>query len=523
MLQLGLRAAGFEVKSAARVARGCRAADCCRDPVNDPSFAQLARFSVLFELAAASVVLAARRGPRGGEVPLITWRRLAAAAGAGFYVLVLKFGLWPALDPFGAIHLIYLDLVVALPGLAAILLAADILGRRSRGPSTAGSRPDSARQPGPSFFSVGLASSEMRGLLIAALFLAPLGVWASHVEPRWLRLERAWLVCDAEPVRCGWARARGVERARGGTSGALASGAPQSLGLPGQVEPVDFQGQPREPLRLGVLADLQTGRVGDHERAAVQMLMAAQPELILFAGDLFQGSDEAFEAELPALRALLGQLAAPGGVFAVRGNVDGDERLERAAAGTPVRVLKNELAETEVAGWRVAVVGLDEPLRSGEDYDTALARLMPQVPAQRPGQLRVLLVHRPDVLLSLGKELKPGGESGAVQSRPDRRRAGQSTGAELPAGAGNAEPGGHPAFDLVVAGHTHGGQVRLPWFGPILTLSAVPRWLAAGGSHYFAGYPVYVSRGVGLERGQAPPVRLLCPPEVALVAVVGAE
>jgi predicted MPP superfamily phosphohydrolase len=72
------------------------------------------------------------------------------------------------------------------------------------------------------------------------------------------------------------------------------------------------------------------------------------------------------------------------------------------------------------------------------------------------------------------------------------------------------------SVDLVLAGHTHGGQVVLPLFGPPTTASRLPR-LYAGGLHDYRGTPLHVSRGVGMERGFAPPVRFLCPPEICIL------
>ena len=72
-------------------------------------------------------------------------------------------------------------------------------------------------------------------------------------------------------------------------------------------------------------------------------------------------------------------------------------------------------------------------------------------------------------------------------------------------------------LEAVLAGHTHGGQVRLPFFGPPITLSRVPRAVAAGGLHELDGRRIYVSRGIGWEHGHAPRVRFLCPPEVTLL------
>lgn len=76
-------------------------------------------------------------------------------------------------------------------------------------------------------------------------------------------------------------------------------------------------------------------------------------------------------------------------------------------------------------------------------------------------------------------------------------------------------------IDLVVAGHTHGGQVVVPGFGPLITLSHVPRHIAAGGLHEMDGNRIYVSRGAGSEQGQAPRLRLFCPPEVSILEVGG--
>ena len=74
--------------------------------------------------------------------------------------------------------------------------------------------------------------------------------------------------------------------------------------------------------------------------------------------------------------------------------------------------------------------------------------------------------------------------------------------------------------DLVVAGHTHGGQVCLPGIGPLFTCTQVPQPVAAGGLHRLLNRWVYVSRGSGHERGQAPRIRLFCPPEVSILTLV---
>jgi hypothetical protein len=74
--------------------------------------------------------------------------------------------------------------------------------------------------------------------------------------------------------------------------------------------------------------------------------------------------------------------------------------------------------------------------------------------------------------------------------------------------------------DLAVTGHTHGGQVSLPVLGPPLTLSSVPRHIAAGGLHELYGTPIYVSTGVGRERGNAPQLRLGVRPSIGIIDLV---
>ena len=74
--------------------------------------------------------------------------------------------------------------------------------------------------------------------------------------------------------------------------------------------------------------------------------------------------------------------------------------------------------------------------------------------------------------------------------------------------------------DLYLSGHTHGGQIRAPFYGAILTSSQFGKRYEMG--RYVEGKTdLYVSRGVGLEGMGAPRIRLFAPPEITLITIEG--
>ena len=71
-------------------------------------------------------------------------------------------------------------------------------------------------------------------------------------------------------------------------------------------------------------------------------------------------------------------------------------------------------------------------------------------------------------------------------------------------------------LDLIVSGHTHGGQIRLPFYGAIFSDSSESKKYQMG--EYTVGpTALYVSRGIGMAGGLLPRMRFLCPPELVLV------
>ena len=221
------------------------------------------------------------------------------------------------------------------------------------------------------------------------------------------------------------------------------------------------------PLRIAVLADIQTDRVGPYEQQTLATALAERPDLLLLPGDFLQIHGPERPAQVAALRALFRELTPlpPRGIWAVGGNVD-PPGWEQIFEGTAVRTMVSP--HTAELGDGLYLTGLD--LDASFDHKQVIAR-----PAG--ARYHVVFGHAPDFAL------------GRVEA------------------------------DLLVAGHTHGGQVQLPLIGPLITLSGVPNAWASGVTELGAGKTLVVSRGVGLERGNAPRMRFLCRPELVIVEV----
>lgn len=249
-----------------------------------------------------------------------------------------------------------------------------------------------------------------------------------------------------------------------------------------------------QPLRIAVLADLQNWRIGEFEWEVAHALRAQQPDLVLLPGDLFQGSPAQYAAARAELVRLLRFLADTAPTYAVLGDTDDGADFQQLVADGGVTVLWNTSTTIRVKDRVVRLGGAlpfhvfhDHVGKHGEETRDRLDRVYTRAFDAEPddGAIRILFGHHGEIFDDL---------------RRDSR------------------------VDLVVAGHTHGGQVQLPWIGPPITFSGLPNWIAAGGLFRPHGATwIYQSRGIGLERHQAPRIRFLCPPTLGLVELVDAE
>lgn len=225
------------------------------------------------------------------------------------------------------------------------------------------------------------------------------------------------------------------------------------------------------PLRIALLADVQTDRPGAYELEVFRTVVAEAPELVLFAGDMIQARDRAaFGQAWAELRAIVhaSGLTAPLGVWMVEGDSEWHRDWERELEGSGIELITPGHGPTRDD---VDITGL-----SLEDSSDPLD-------LRRPSQkAHIVIGHRPDYAL------------------------------------GNVDA------ELLLAGHTHGGQVQIPGFGPLVTLTQVPRsWAAGGVTAVDPDTALVVSRGIGMERGVAPRVRFACRPEIVIIDLVPAH
>jgi hypothetical protein len=230
---------------------------------------------------------------------------------------------------------------------------------------------------------------------------------------------------------------------------------------------------PDRPLRILQISDLHVEHPTRREQELPARVAELQPDLIVLTGDYLNPSYRDDPDSLQETRALQAELHAPYGVYAVNGTVDGPANMAILFDGLEdVTVLDDDFVLVPVPGGTLAVAGI----RVTQDWERdtrALAALMEEVP---PGAYTLLLYHSPDLI----------------------------------------EAASASGVDLYLAGHTHGGQIRLPIYGAIITFSIYDKQYEMGEYHVGAT-TLYVSRGVGMEGWDAPRMRFLCPPELVLV------
>jgi predicted MPP superfamily phosphohydrolase len=224
---------------------------------------------------------------------------------------------------------------------------------------------------------------------------------------------------------------------------------------------------PDTRFRLALISDLHCDGIPRVEKRLVSNIRDEKPDLILFAGDAANNINglQYFKATLTALSKI-----AP--LYAVDGNHDSRSNVTPAVryGGTGAHVLNCSSSDLEIRGNHIWLGGV------AIDHEVGMLQTLKSAP---PDEFSIFLYHFPD------------GINAAASNK----------------------------IDLFCAGHTHGGQVCLPWYGAIMTMSSL-------GKQFEWGYykvretSMYVSRGIGMT---ALPVRFFAPPELTIIDVVAGK
>jgi uncharacterized protein len=271
------------------------------------------------------------------------------------------------------------------------------------------------------------------------------------------------------------------------------------------------------PLRILHVSDIQTSKVGVYEEKVFRLMHELSPDVVLCTGDFVQTRTvDAAKFEFEKLTKLINATNPPYGFWGVLGDVDWrltESIVKRVRAGglspqedpnyleskisskiiedsasisSPanqldfgvLRILENKSISIKTDSGVVNILGLSNPL--SRDQAGARRIVSDWFNSIDTNSFSIVLGHSPDYVLGIS---------------------------ELP-------------IDLCLAGHTHGGQIRIPLFGPIITLSKVPRKLARG-FHEVGRTWLDVSAGIGSEHADGiPPIRIHCPPEMTLIELV---
>ena len=235
------------------------------------------------------------------------------------------------------------------------------------------------------------------------------------------------------------------------------------------------------PIRLLHISDLHIERWSRREEQILRAIAVEKPELIVITGDYVSLSNNRDAEAYRQIHHFLAQLSAPFGVYATLGTptVDLREHVVPLFADLGIELLRGEQRTVNLGEERIiCLLGMDCTHHIVPDA-AVLEELVQQCPADQP---QILLYHSPELMPQASDE----------------------------------------GIDLYLCGHTHGGQVRLPVIGPLLTSSQLGRRYVMG--LYQRGRThLYVSRGVGLEGLSAPRVRFLAPPEITLLTLKAAE
>jgi predicted MPP superfamily phosphohydrolase len=218
-------------------------------------------------------------------------------------------------------------------------------------------------------------------------------------------------------------------------------------------------------LRIVLISDLHCDAIKRLEPTLPAVIEKEHPDLILFAGDALNE-----RGGLPVFQDCIAALAKLAPTYLVEGNHDTRDFSRIKIAGkTGATLLRCNAVDVPIKNTSVHVVG------TSIDYELGLPKLLKSLD---PEKFNIFLYHFPSEILAVSK---------------------------FP-------------VDLMLSGHTHGGQVCLPFYGAIVTHSKTSKRFEKG-LYKVDDTWLYVNRGIGMDGGITPRIRFLARPEVTVIDI----
>ncbi|MBC7328332.1 metallophosphoesterase [bacterium] len=215
-------------------------------------------------------------------------------------------------------------------------------------------------------------------------------------------------------------------------------------------------------LHIVLLSDLHI-RKNTNLESIFSITKSLSPTLLFLLGDYFYSYKR---QKVMEFFHHLRKINPPLGKFAVLGNRDYAEFLPPLFKSAGIYLLKDSFVPLRYNSLTLTIGGIDFATKNIANFLSSLPK----------ADLTILLSHKPDVIFS---------------------------------------PGEWHKVQLVVSGHTHGGQIRLPLLGAIFTKSKLPNKYSSGLIE-FPGLKLYITRGIGMSKF---PLRFACPSEITSLKI----
>lgn len=220
-------------------------------------------------------------------------------------------------------------------------------------------------------------------------------------------------------------------------------------------------------VKIAIAGDFHLAKHDENRiKKAVKLLNETNSDLILLVGDYVNGISEIQTLSFDKITSNLSRLKSKNGVYAVIGNHDiwlGQNKVKSALSKANINILDNENCKININGKMITLAGTNDFTEDKADLVKTLKN------AEKP---IILMTHNPDIFPFVPKDV-----------------------------------------DITISGHTHGGQIVLPFFGALVVPSGY-------GNRYASGFVVEDGRTIFITKGIGTsilPIRFNCTPEIVVI------